>query len=148
MQASRQRLTGKYIQISRRLIALLAVMSFFTTAMATAKTIELTVSCKVSGQVEAALADRICTEMMAVLAQAYPAAAFVRSKPDDRPSLGIIIHHATNTSAGLQLDWTSAKGLLLKGERVSVSAMDTKLTSSRRTSLYRRALAVSPMPVE
>jgi hypothetical protein len=46
------------------------------------------------------------------------------------------------------LDWTSAKGLLLKGERVSVSAMDTKLTLSRRTSLYRRALAVSPKPAE
>jgi hypothetical protein len=130
-------------------VTLLALVVWLANpAIGVAKAMEFPVSCVVAGKVEAGLADQVCAEMIAVLAQTHPTITFVESKVVGSPSLTVTIHHATTTATGLQLAWITQKGQRIAGERMSVSAVDTSLTPSRRNSLYRRALAATPLPIE
>ena len=130
------------------IISLAVVAWLASPPFADAKSMNFPVTCNVSGTVKAARADQLCTEMIALLSQTHPDITFRHEKFGGPPSLNIIIHTATNTAAAVQLAWTTASGRTITGERMSVSAMDTTLTPSKRTSLYRRALAATPMPTE
>jgi hypothetical protein len=127
------------LKLSAALLTLLALP-------AGAKTIQIPVSCVISGKVEPSLKDQICSEILSTLSQSYPEHTFLDGAAGVPQSLTVFIHHATKTGLGLQLKWYSVSGQTREGQVMSVTSMDTNLTISRRQSLYLRLLAATPMP--
>jgi hypothetical protein len=123
-------------------IALLALLP----CSAGAASIHIPVSCEVAGKVDAGLDVQVCTEMIGVLKQNYPAFKFVIGAAGGPPSLSVIIHNATKTSVALHLKWRTVTGQVTEGQPMSITIMDSNLNAARRNSLYQRAVAATPMP--
>jgi hypothetical protein len=106
----------------------------------------ITMTCTVSDKIFHAQSSIVCLEIVTALERVYPGSRFQLNPAEHRPALNVIIHNASATGLDLQLVWHTAAGDRIEGQRMSVSAMDRKLGSSQRQSLYHRIITATPMP--
>ncbi len=106
----------------------------------------IVMTCTASDKIYLAESNIVCVEIVAALERVYPGSRFQLNPAKHRPALNVIIRNASATGLGLQLIWHTAAGDRIEGQSMSVSAMDRKLGSSQRQSLYHRIITATPMP--
>jgi hypothetical protein len=107
----------------------------------------VTVECVAAGRVDNSLLETVCGELTERLHTTYKNNRFVAEFTPDAMKLRVLVHNATPAGLGMQFIWETKDGRLLEGKKLSIVTMDKPMDFNRRSSLYHRLIAETPMPV-
>jgi hypothetical protein len=105
---------------------------------------EISVACSPGPMVSAEIADGICGELRAYLAERFPQYGFIEDAADR--TIAVTVTKANERSLGLEVVWMGTNGLREAGTPLSTAFYDRNSDEMLRRRFFEVFLQQNPLP--